>query len=303
MEKNRTVAETIKYYTAQHLSHGNLLYGQCVSAVGWVGGTVPDVDGIVELPTSDSSNSGIVCGAALAGKKPIYVIRYQGFINYNVASLFNYAAKSLEMWNEPCPIFIRAIAMEGNIGPVASNMHHSMAMRMPGIKVVSPMTPREWQDTFVDFVIGHKPVYCSEHRKSFPVDYEIPNVFEYDEPEVTLFVIGPTRIEINKNLNLLKNSGYRINIVNLVSLKPLITYISEQQKTSIEKSRFGIVIDDDFETCGASQSIAYKLMHMYKIPVHTMCLKDRTAGFASQRDNIAPTVKEILEYIERNTRD
>ena len=54
-----TVAETIKSITRKHLEVGNgLLFGQCVTAVGWIGGTVPEmteVDGVVELSMADVS--------------------------------------------------------------------------------------------------------------------------------------------------------------------------------------------------------------------------------------------------------
>ena len=36
----------------------------------------------------------------------------------------------------PCPIFIRGIAMEGSIGPVAGSSQHSIYFKMPGIKIV-----------------------------------------------------------------------------------------------------------------------------------------------------------------------
>ena len=47
--------------------------------------------------------------------------------------ILNYACKSKEIWNVPCPIFIRGIAMEGSIGPVAGSSHYSLYYRMPGI--------------------------------------------------------------------------------------------------------------------------------------------------------------------------
>ena len=40
----------------------------------------------------------------------------------------------------PCPMLIRSIGMEGAIGPVAGSSHHSLAFRMPGINIMSPMT-------------------------------------------------------------------------------------------------------------------------------------------------------------------
>ena len=51
----RTVAETIKEATREHLNSGGLLFSQCVTAVGWIGGTVPDCKGIVELSMAFTS--------------------------------------------------------------------------------------------------------------------------------------------------------------------------------------------------------------------------------------------------------
>ena len=90
-----TVSETIKEITKDHLENGNgLLLGQCVTAVGWIGGTIPDCKGIVELPMTDVAAPGFAVGCALMGRRPIFVVRYQGFMWYNCSSLVNYAAKS-----------------------------------------------------------------------------------------------------------------------------------------------------------------------------------------------------------------
>ena len=35
--------------------------------------------------------------------------------------IINYACKSKEIWKVPCPVFVRGIAMEGGIGPVAGS--------------------------------------------------------------------------------------------------------------------------------------------------------------------------------------
>jgi len=134
-----TVAETIRKATACHLNaFDGLLFAQSVKAVGWIGGTVPKQSkGIVELSCADVAGAGLTVGVALVGRRPIYVIRYQGFIWYNAASIINYAAKSKEMWGVPCPMFVRSIASDG-AGPVAGGAHHGMVMRMPGIKVFAP---------------------------------------------------------------------------------------------------------------------------------------------------------------------
>src|SRR3989344_5364409 len=144
-----TLAQKIQEITLRHLkSENGVALGQCLTAVGWVGGTVPELtqeDGLIELPMSDVANGGVAVGLALAGRRPIYIVRYQGFQWYNSVTILNYAAKSKEMWGVPCPVFVRSVGMDGGIGPVASGSHHGIFNRMPGIPIVAPMTPGEYQ--------------------------------------------------------------------------------------------------------------------------------------------------------------
>ena len=300
------VAETIKKNTRKHLENGGLFYGQCVSAVGWIGGSVPEMteeEGIIELPTSDSSNAAIVCGSALAGRRPIYAIRYQGFLAYNAASLLNFAAKSQEMWETPCPVFVRGIGMEGSIGPVATGMHHSMVMRMPGFIVVSPMTPSEWEQVWNYYLENQQPVFCSEHRTSFNIDNEIENIiYKNIHPEskkktkTTIFSIGAARLESIMAFKLLKEKNINVNVINLIWLKPL--KISDEAISLLEESEFGIVIDSDFQICGAAEHIANFLMIKTSKPVYALGLEDRTSGFAAHCDNLTPNAIKIANAVK-----
>ena len=70
---------------------------------------------MIDLSMADVANGGIVAGAGLSGRRPIYVIRYQGFNWFNAPIILNYSCKSKEIWGIPCPIFVRGIAMEGSI--------------------------------------------------------------------------------------------------------------------------------------------------------------------------------------------
>ena len=66
-----------------------------------------------------------------------------------------------------------------------------------------------------------------------------------------------------------------------------------------KKSRFGrIVIDDDYVN-GASKSIANDLNLKTGKQMHTMGLKDRTAGFHKAVDNLPPNAEEICKQIEK----
>src|SRR3990167_5818958 len=229
-----TVAKTIKKATREHLEGNGLLFAQCTTAVGWIGGTVPDCEGIVELSMADVSGAGIAVGAALAGRRPIYVIRYQGFMWYDSAPLLNYAAKSKEMWGVPCPIFIRSIASEG-AGPVAGGSHHGMVMRMPGIKVFAPMTPLEWLEGWNWFLEHDETIYISEHRDSFKIDYEMKDLIKPDS-KITLLAISSAR------LSALNIPG---DLIHITWLKPF--KVTDVMKESLKKTGIGLIIDSDFE--------------------------------------------------------
>lgn len=295
----RTTAETIKSITREHLQKRNsLLFGQCVTAVGWIGGTVPEMteaEGIVELSMADVAGSGIAVGAALSGRRPIYVIRYQGFMWYNAAPILNYAAKSKEMWGVPCPLLVRSLAMEGGMGPVASGAHHGMVMRMPGIPIACPMTPGEWERGWNHFMSHDDPMYMSEHRRSFPVDYEMEDVLD-PEADITIFAISAGRLNALEAIKELAKEGIKCNISHVFWLKPF--QVSNDAIQALAKTGLGLVIDSDFEVGGPSQCIAYELMHKSHAPVHALGLENRTGGFAPHLDNPTPPIGKIVKVVK-----
>ena len=293
MEK--TVREIIKETTKNHLKNKNgLLFGQCLSAVGWVGGTVPELteeEGLIELSMADVANGGIVAGAGLSNRRPIYVIRYQGFNWFNASIILNYACKSKEIWNVPCPIFIRGIAMEGSIGPVAGSSHHSIYYKMPGIKIVSPMTPKEYLIAYNDFMMNDDVMYVSEHRGSYSNTEELKD-FNGDNFDLVLFPISITRFEAQKAKKELEREGYKIGIANVLWIKPFL--LKREWEETVIKSKFGgIVLDDDY-TQGVASSIAFELMKKTKKNFEVMGLKNKSAGFSKKTDNLPPSCQEIV---------
>ncbi len=295
----RTVAETIQAITRRHLSENRgLLFGQCVSAVGWIGGTVPEMteeQGIVELSMADVAGAGIAVGAALVGRRPIYVIRYQGFMWYNAAPLLNYAAKSKEIWGVPCPLLVRSLALEGGIGPVASASHHGMVTRMPGMSVIAPMTPGEWTQAWEWFMSHDDPLYVSEHRRSFSIDYEMESVLN-PRADITLLAIGASRLNALEAMKLLAAERITCDLIHLLWLKPF--EVTDRILESLQKTGLGLVIDSDFEIAGTSRSIAYELMHAASVPVYALGLEDRTAGFAPHLDNPTPPPAKIVRQVK-----
>ena len=297
MEK--TVRETIKETIFNHLKKNNgLIFGQCLSAVGWVGGTLPELtenDGLIELSMADVANGGIVAGAGLSNRRPIYVIRYQGFNWFNAPIILNYACKSKEIWNMPCPIFIRGIGMEGSIGPVAGSSHHSLYYRMPGIKIISPMTPKEYLLAYNYFMKNNDVLYVSEHRGSYSNKDELSDFISKDL-DIILFPISITRFEAQKAKIELEKKGYKIGIGNIVWIKPF--EIKKEWENAVKSSKFGgIVLDDDYPQ-GVATNLAYEMMKKTGKKIDVLGLKNKSAGFSKATDNLPPSYLEIVEKVE-----
>jgi pyruvate/2-oxoglutarate/acetoin dehydrogenase E1 component len=297
----KTVRDIIKEITRKHLTQGKgKCYGQCLTAVGWVGGTLPEMyekDGMVELSMADVAGGAIVTGAALAGDRPIYVVRYQGFQWYNLVSIVNYAAKSKEIWGRSCPVFVRSIAMEGGVGPVAGSSHHSLAHRMPGIKILSPMTPNEYQIAYDSYMLDDEPYYISEHRKSYDNTEELNDIINEGEVDFTIFPISITRLEMKELVELAKQENIKLNIIHQLWIKPFNVNFS--WKIALNNSKYGGLVTDDDYVEGTASSIANELSLATDKKVYTLGLESRTAGFHPSVDNLPPTVEKIMKKLKQ----
>jgi pyruvate/2-oxoglutarate/acetoin dehydrogenase E1 component len=293
----RTLRQTINDIMRNHLEKGYLAFGQCLTAVGWVNGTIPELteeQGLIELPMSDVADSAFAVGAALVGKKPMFIIRYQGFNWFNAAFFTNYAAKSKELFNIPCPIFIRSLAMEGGMGPTAGSSHHGLYDRMPGINIVSPMTPNEYIEIYEHFMNNDDPMYVSEHRKSFDITEDLKNVYN-DDADISIFPFSITRLEMEKLNIMLLSNGIKANIFHQLWIRPL--KISDKEISYLKNSKYGgLVLDDDYVN-GISKSVAWSLMMKSGKKVHVLALEEKTAGATPKKDNFPPSAEKILNYI------
>jgi acetoin:2,6-dichlorophenolindophenol oxidoreductase subunit beta len=289
-----SVADTIRDISRRHLEQdGGLLLGQSISAVGWVNNTVPDCQGIVELPMTDVAGAGIAVGTALAGRRPIFVVRFQDFLILNGSPLIFYAAKSKELHGRGVPIFVRAIASDG-IGPVHSGVLHSVFMHFPGFRVCSPMTPGEYRAIWEDFKNHDDPMIVSEHRLSFANTEELPDS-SHPEARITLYPISATRFAAVEAARQLALEGIHCNVAHLVWLKPFV--VDERLAAPLIASGRGLVIDAGHETAGASQAIAYQLNQTTGLPVRALGLEDHTKCLCHPYKNEIPSAQQIAATV------
>ena len=296
-----TVAETIKNITYNHLENNDgVLLGQCVTAVGWINGTVPDCKNIVELPMTDTAAAGFATGLAMVNRRPIFVVRFQDLLILNGSPLIYYAAKSKELHGVPAPIFIRAIGAD-RIGPVHSDIVHSLFAHYPGFIVISPMTPLEYKEAWEYYITHDDVVFISEHRDSFNNTEELDDII-YPDADITVFTISATRFEAIKASRLLYTENIKCNVVNIKWIKPMHPTIEECIDVICNtKNHLGIVLDADYTICGISESIAYQIMSKCDSTViaigtedKSKCLKEELQNKYMDSLNICSKIKELL---------
>lgn len=288
----KTLAETIREITRNHLENNDgILLGQCITAVGWVDGTVPDCRGIIDLPMTDVAGAGFAVGAAMVGIRPIFIIRFQDFMMLNGSPIVNYAAKCKDLHGKTAPVFVRAIASEG-LGPVHSGVLHAIFMHFPGCKVYSPMTPDEYSSVWEDYMNGDDPAFVSEHRMGFKKSEEMPDIIN-ENADITIFAVSSPRFHLQTVAEKLKADKITSNIIHLYKLKPL--QMKPEYISALQTSKCGLVVDSGFETCGASRSIAYELAEASGCHVRALGLLDKTKCLCPPYRNEAPDADKIYE--------
>jgi pyruvate/2-oxoglutarate/acetoin dehydrogenase E1 component len=168
---------------------------------------------------------------------------------------------------------------------------------MPGIKVISPMTPKEYEYAYESYMMDDDPYYISEHRKSYDNSEEFENIIE-DEADFTIFPISITRFEMSKLNELSKKENIKLNIIHQLWIKPFI--IRNEWIKSLNNSKYGgLVTDDDFVE-GVSSSLANELsLSSSNKKVYTLGLKPKTAGFYHNVDNLPPSAEDILLKLKK----
>jgi deoxyxylulose-5-phosphate synthase len=140
-----------------------------------------------------------------------------------------------------------------------------------------------------------EPYYISEHRKSYDNASDLSDVFENETPDFTIFPISITRFEMSKLVELSKEYNIKINICNLMWLKPL--RVCDKAINSLSNSKFGgLVLDDDYES-GCQSHIANQLSISSNKIVRCLGLEDKTAGFYNKVDVLPPTAQKIVDFL------
>lgn len=193
---------------------------------------------VLDTPITEAGFTGLACGAAQAGLKPICEFMTFNFSMQAIDHVVNSAAKTMYMsaGQIPSPIVFRG----PNGPPPAVAAQHSQCFAawyssVPGLKVVIPYTSEDARGLMKAAIRDPDPVVVLENEflygTSFPVtpdvldkDFVIPigkAKIERPGTDVTIVSFGKVLMACLEAAEILEKDGISVEVINLRSLKPI----------------------------------------------------------------------------------
>lgn len=288
-----SLRDTIKKILEEHLSKNGILLGECVSDPGGVAGTIPQSKNVIDLPMCEVAGADFAVGCALAGRRPVFVVRFQDFMLMNGSPFIAFAAVTKQLHGLSAPVFIRALAND-HFDATHSNVVHSMFMHFPGMCVCAPCTSGEYVKVWKNYMEDDIPYFVSEYRDMYDNTEEMYDVID-ENADINVFAISICRKYVYEAREVLLAEGININIINLFFLKPLILddYIDVMNRVKI-----GLVVDPGHELCGASEAVAYNLMKQCRGSfIDVLGIEDKIKTTNPHRYNEIPHTEDIVKKI------
>ncbi len=251
-------------------------------------------DRCFDTPLSEDSLTGFGIGLAISGFKPIHVHQRTDFLLLCCNQLINMAAKVKYISNGQlsCPFVVRAITGRSwGQGGQHSQSFHSLFSNIPGLRVLTPSTPQDvyncylnvFKDKIPSIIIEHRMLYKSQSRIK-TLD-NVPNITKISSGnDITFCTISHMTLEVQKVCNTLNKSGIFCDHFSLVD-------------------NTNLFLDSLFESANKSKKIIF-VDHgwLRSSIVHTLALNLREMGYTGKMiilgyaDCPCPTSQKLENY-------
>jgi len=123
-------------------------------------------DRVIDIPLMENTIVGMAVGASLNGLRPIVDLTVANFLYTAMDQIVNVASKMKDINGMDVPITIMCAEMD-NMGSQHSDRPHVLFRMIPGLKVVTPATPRQAYDMLRDSIQDNNPVIYFSDRSMF----------------------------------------------------------------------------------------------------------------------------------------
>lgn len=289
-----TLKHTILNIMKEHLNKNNgIILGEGVCGSSGIDYAVPKSKNVIDIPMSETAGADFAVGCALAGRRPVFLVKYQDFMLLGASPFITFSSVVKDLQGISAPVFIRAVGQD-HFDSNHSNVLHSLFMHYPGLYVCAPMTSNEYKEAWNTFISDDKPFFCSEYKDSYNLSVELKDEVN-DDALINVFCISKARLNIEEAKKILLKIGIKINIFHIAWLKP---FNSQKYISYLKKCPTGVVIDADRTNCGASEHIAYELMHLAESSkIYALGIEDIPKSTNPRYCNEVPNAKKIAQFI------
>lgn len=179
-----TFAEALKAATVQAMASDDriFLYGQGINDPGgFFGSTAGIRDHFSEarcfdVPLSEESLIGLGVGAAILGRRPMYVALRVDFLLLAMNQIINHAAKwpSMSGYQTTVPLVIRSIiGKDWGQGAQHSGAYHAMFSQVPGLNVVLPSNADDAAGLLLTALQSESPTIFIESKPLYDLSGEL----------------------------------------------------------------------------------------------------------------------------------
>ncbi len=265
---------------------------------------------VISTPASENAMTGVAIGAALNGKRPIFVHARNDFMFLALDQLINNAAKWKYNFSgqSSVPIVVRTIIGKGwGQGPTHSQSIQSLLTHIPGLFVAMPSDAYTAKGILLKSLEIDTPVILFEHRSLYDLQSDVP-----EEPytvdfgkariirqgrDITIVALSFMVQEALKAAEVLSQEGIDVEIVDPLSLKPL------DEKTlieSVKKTGRLVCVDTSWQSCSfaseVAATVAEKAFSFLKGPIRRITLPDCPAPVSKKlEDAFYPDYRTIVD--------
>lgn len=305
-------------YDELNINHDIILFGEDVrnNVYGYTKGLV-DVFGkerVIDIPLSEASVTGIVCGAAMCGLRPVLDLTIPNFLYIAMDQIANIAAKSRYMssgaYSLPLTIFCSSMCGSGNAAQHSDRLH-SLFMNIPGLKIICPASVQDMYLMLKEGIEDDNPVLCFADRSLFWLEDDILKASQkkFDEANVvtegkdlTIVTISGCLRMVEEILPALMENGISAEVIDVRTVVPLDFNTIKQ---SVEKTGKVIICDTANRTGSVASEIA-ALLSQYaltslKAPIRIVACEDVPVPFTKLLEQqIIVTKEKIYKAIMEN---
>jgi len=271
-----------------------------------------------DTPITEAGFTGLACGAAFMGLKPIVEFMTFNFSMQAIDHIVNTAAKTLYMsaGTISCPIVFRGPnGAAAGVGAQHSQCFAAWYMSIPGLKVVAPYDAEDARGLLKAAIRDPDPVVFLENEllygESFPVSKEALSA-DFVTPIGKALVMRPgtdvTLVSFSKMVGFCKEAaeelakeGISAEVINLRSLRPLDR---DAIAASARKTNRVVVVEEGWPQAGVGAEISAMVnedaFDYLDAPVERITGVDIPMPYAANLEKLAlPQVSDIVRVAKR----